>query len=165
MGGIGSGAKGKPAEQLRRSGHTKRLPADGDVALLASAADIEATPLRPLGPAGKQAWTEAMGVARHWIAESDLLTLQTYCEVLDDYQRWRVLSIEARNDWRAERRVEALRKQVLIFGAELGLTPLARRRMGVAEVRIQAGLAALGSSRTIDAKEDFASVVDIGVDV
>ncbi len=155
MGGKGSGGHNRRPTEVRRAlgdpGH-KGLPDESKIVLLPSASESHPTPPRPLGKHGRDEWNRALDHASAWLAESDLATLLLYCETHDEYQQWRIEAIRS-GDWRAQLRVDELRKQLIVLASELGLSPIGRSRLGVAEVRMREGLAAIAQGRTAAAAE------------
>lgn len=136
-----SGGNGrKPTEQKRRLGNPggKALPDEAEIIPLRGHRDTPAPP-RVLGKAGNQAWENAWFHARHWLADSDMEGVVVYCEAVDDYQALRVAMLQALDEpegWRLRKQVIDLRGQLFQMADRLGLTPVGRSVIGVAEVRI-----------------------------
>lgn len=145
------GPKPRPVELKRRLGNPGKesLPNPDDVVLLA-APDTPPEPSRTLGTAGAKEWTRVWQEARWWLSGSDAHAVLLYCEAVDDYviARHRLIAIQVgeeteMQEWRARKQVKDAREQVTSLAARLGLDPVSRSELGVAEVRIQEGLANL----------------------
>lgn len=154
--GRSGGHNRKPNEQKRRLGNPgqKALPDEAEIVKLSSIAegpDIPAPP-RPLGRHGLAAWEQALGAGRFWLAASDMQTLVMWCEAIDDYVRFRTLAHEQPDEIAYTRRLTELRQQVAVLASELGLTPISRSRLQVAEVRVQEGLNRLIEPPALSAK-------------
>lgn len=148
-GGPGRGHV-KPTERKRRLGNPgmKTLPKDVKI-LDGFSHDETPEPLRPLSERAREAWDQAWTAGRFWMSESDLQVLQAWAEALDDYLRWRVYAHQNPEDMDASKRLERVRASFLKMSVELGLTPVARSRLQVAEVRVQEGVARLIQAPTV----------------
>ena len=160
MGGRGSGGGlRKPNEVKRRLGNPGMRPLPDEtnvVGLVPVAAAGPPEPLARLGPAGRRMWDQVSEAASYWLAASDLPLLQMLAETQDDYTVWRLRSLRDPDNWRAAKRVDELRGRLLTFAVELGLSPTARARLGVAEVRMHEGIARLTTPAVVGPKETFA---------
>jgi hypothetical protein len=143
--GHSGGQGAKPTEMKRRLGNPgqHKLPDESNLVILPSLVDQIPDPIRPLGAAGQSAWNQALGAGRAWLAETDLELLQTWAECIDDLGRWRLYALQNPDFLDASDRLLEARKQVMAIAIELGLTPLARSRLRVAEVRVAEGVSRL----------------------
>jgi phage terminase small subunit len=156
-----SGGKNrKPNEVKRALGNPGQhhLPAAAEVVKLSSVETAPVSPQRPLGRHGQHEWdTTTSSDAVLWLSETDMQALSVYCESVDDYVHTRAqlytLDVSDPLYWRVAKRVEELRRGMILALAELGLTPLGRSRLGVAEVAIREGVARLSAGRVADAAE------------
>jgi len=162
----------KPTELKRKLGNPgqKPLPAKADVVALPMIAEMPDPP-RSLGSAGREAWANIWnGPARLWLSLSDVMALQLWCEMVDDYTLLRTRLYKAMTDpdhqsatptWRLRKQVMELGKELLVRAGEFGLTPAARASLGVAEVRIEEGRARLADVNPDDHAASFARVIDV----
>lgn len=142
--GRGRGGQNKlPIEHRRRLGNPSNdgaLPAPDTVVAIEAFKEIP-EPIRPLGEVGRGYWNNIWeSVATVWLGPTDLLSVQTFCEIVDDYTATRVRALSDLDDWRAMKRTIDLRNQMGQWQHTLGLTPVARSILGVAEVRIAEGV-------------------------
>jgi len=105
-------------------------------------------PLRPLGEAGYQLWSEVFGVGELWVSpKTDTQLLQMVCELLD---RREILREEFLAD-PTERKVNMslLETEKLIQSSLslLGFTPSDRSKLGLAEVKAKSKLEELMDRR------------------
>jgi hypothetical protein len=155
--GRSGGHNRKPNEQKRRLGNPgqKGLPDEAEIVMLEGyvpdPTDLPEPP-RPLGRHGLEAWETALSAARHWLAPSDVQALLLWCEAIDDYVRFRAMAHNNPDDLAYTRRLTELRQQVAVLASELGLTPISRSRMAVAEVKVQEGLSRLIEPPTLTTK-------------
>lgn len=116
----------------------KRLPDPAETGTILPAVNGQMPdPIRPLGGAGRQSWDHILGSGAAWIAGSDLPMLQQTCELIDEQQalRMKVLDPTPRRDqWRDRKALRALDEQIRKQLSELGLSPTARTRLGLAQV-------------------------------
>jgi len=90
-------------------------------------------PLRPLATSGRNLWDRIWATAYHWVSITDIETVQIVCEQLDERVALRIQVLRERN--RYDRiGLRQLDMQVLAGLGALGLTPVDRGRLGVAEV-------------------------------
>ena len=137
----------KPIEMKRKLGNPGKRAIPGEGSLM----EIEGgfrEPLRPLGEAGYQLWTEVFEVGGLWISQkTDTQLLQMVCELLD---RREILREEFLAD-PTERKVNMslLETEKLIQSSLslLGFTPSDRSRLGVAEVKAKSKLEELMDRR------------------
>jgi hypothetical protein len=106
-------------------------------------------PLRPLGEAGLQLWSEIYEAGGLWVSKTDSHLLQMVCELLD---RREILREEFRAD-PTERKVNMslLETEKLIQSSLslLGFTPSDRSRLGLAEVKAKSKLEELMERRAM----------------
>lgn len=127
----------KPVERKRRTGNPgkKRLPDVSRVALLPAAADAPA-PLRPLFTAGRDLWDRVWANGVVWLSpQTDMELVQLVCESLDERQVVRELVLSGEADWRDRVALRNLDDQIKGMLSVLGMTPVDRTRLGVAEVQ------------------------------
>jgi hypothetical protein len=137
-----------PTEIKRKRGTLRphRLPNPANVVLLRQAGDVPPCPA-DLGPAGRQLWERAWDAAITWLSPaSDACHLAEVCRLADDL-------VVARDQYRATtdptnaHAVVALSKLFISGLSALGFTPVARARLGVAEVRRASALEELAARR------------------
>ena len=106
-------------------------------------------PLRPLGDAGMQLWSEIFEDGGLWISKTDSHLLQMVCELFD---RREILRAEFLAD-PTERKVNMslLETEKLIQSSLslLGFTPSDRSRLGLAEVKAKSKLEELMERRAL----------------
>jgi hypothetical protein len=143
--GHSGGQGAKPTELKRKLGNPgmHKLPDESNLVILPSLASAPPEPTRPLGQAGRQAWDHAIGAGQAWLGESDIELLQSWAECIDDMGRWRLHALQNPDDLDSSQRLLEARKQMMSIAMELGLTPLARSRIRVAEVRVMEGVSRL----------------------
>lgn len=133
-----------PVEQRRRLGNPSKrpLPSPEETGTIAPAFHLDVPePERPLGLAGRVFWDKILPAAAAWIAESDLELLLQTAELIDEQQalRMHVLDpVPRRDQWRDRSALRKLDRQIVTNLAELGLTPTARTRLGLAQVQARA---------------------------
>jgi hypothetical protein len=137
----------KPIEQKRKLGNPGKRAMPSEGALMQIEGGYR-EPLRPLGEAGMQLWSEVFEVGGLWIsARTDTHLLQMVCELLD---RREVLREEFLAD-PTERKVNMslLETEKLIQSSLslLGFTPSDRSRLGLAEVKAKSKLEELMERR------------------
>jgi hypothetical protein len=125
-----------PTEIKRKRGTLRphRLPNPTNVVVLRQTGDVPPCPA-DLGPAGRQLWDRAWDAAITWLSPaSDVPHLVAVCQLADDL-------VVARDRYHATTEpadahaVVALSKVFIAGLSALGFTPVARARLGVAEVR------------------------------
>lgn len=136
---------------MRGETRPSRVPAQGNVVKLEPTTDAPA-PERPLGTAGAQLWEAVWRDAWAWMALSDAHVLLQACELLDERVSLRLEVLRRQRDkqdvWRERLSLRSLDQQFLASLIELGLTPAARSRLGVAEVQRVSKLDALRRTAT-----------------
>lgn len=136
MGGKGSGGSNRKPDELKaRIGNPGRRPlAKADViALPAMAAPV---PHRPLGKVGSELWDRVWLACSAWLkpgadAESVLLV----CEASDERAALRFRVLSDPEAWRDRKALRDLDRQIQSCLGELGLNPVDRSRLGVAEIK------------------------------
>ena len=134
----------KPIEQKRKIGNPgkRALPSLASVSTLPAAVGIP-DPLRPLGQEGKRMWDRIWAGAAAWVAPTtDIELVQLTCEAMDERIALRVAVLRG-SDWRDRVALRSLEHELRSMLSALGMTPVDRTRMGVAEVRGVSKLEAL----------------------
>jgi hypothetical protein len=134
----------KPIEQKRKIGNPgkRALPSLATVSILPAAVGIP-DPLRPLGQEGKRMWDRIWSGAAAWVAPTtDIELVQLTCEAMDERIALRVAVLRGA-DWRDRVALRSLEHDLRSMLSALGMTPVDRTRMGVAEVRGLSKLEAL----------------------
>lgn len=134
----------KPTEQKRRIGNPgkRALPSLASVSVLPPAVGIP-DPLRPLGQEGKRMWDRIWSGAAAWVAPAtDIELVQLACEAMDERIALRVAVLRGA-DWRDRVALRSIEHDLRTMLSALGMTPVDRTRMGVAEVRGLSKLEAL----------------------
>jgi hypothetical protein len=127
----------KPVEQKRLLGNPGKrpLPRTGTLVALPGASDPP-EPARPLGAAGRALWERLWrSPASRWLARDvDAEAVLMLCEQADERVALRVTVLRD-GDWRARAALRALDAQVAAGLGALGLNPVDRARLALAEVR------------------------------
>ena len=134
----------KPIEQKRKIGNPgkRALPSLASVSTLPAAVGIP-DPLRPLGQEGKHMWDRIWSGAAAWVAPTtDIELVQLTCEAMDERIALRVAVLRGA-DWRDRVALRSIEHDLRSMLSALGMTPVDRTRMGVAEVRGVSKLEAL----------------------
>jgi hypothetical protein len=134
----------KPIEQKRKIGNPgkRALPSLASVSTLPAAVGIP-DPLRPLGQEGKRMWDRIWAGAAAWVAPTtDIELVQLACEAMDERIALRVAVLRG-SDWRDRVALRSIEHDLRTMLSALGMTPVDRTRMGVAEVRGLSKLEAL----------------------
>jgi hypothetical protein len=97
-------------------------------------------PLRRLEESGLQFWNNAFRQGSTWLKETDLELLQVVCEQLDERDILRVFVLENIEAWHERAALRTLEKDLSDNLKELGFTPTARQKLGIAEVKAQSKL-------------------------
>jgi hypothetical protein len=140
-----------PLERARRLGNPgkrKPIPDPGPNALHPAYAEVIPDPLRPLGVNGRHFWDYTLRAGAAWIALTDLELMQQIAEQIDEQQQLRLLVLDdtyRRDKWRDRVALVRLGSQIAGKLSELGLTPTARTRLGLAQVQARAIVAAVDS--------------------
>lgn len=131
-----TGRPPKPIEVKRISGNPghRPLPDAGAIQLLPQATSTPEPP-RALGEHGRALWERVWSMGVQWISPtSDLEILLLTCEAVDERADLRLEVIES-GDRQLRRGLRELDRQIMASLSELGFTPTARSRLGVAEVK------------------------------
>jgi hypothetical protein len=131
-----TGRPPKPIEVKRITGNPghRPLPDAGAIQLLPQASGVVEPP-RALGEAGRALWDRIWAMGVQWISPtSDLEILLLTCEAVDERADLR-LEVMASGDRQLRRGLRELDRQIMSSLSELGFTPTARSRLGVAEVK------------------------------
>ena len=134
----------KPIEQKRKIGNPgkRALPSLASVSTLPAAVGIP-DPLRPLCQEGKHMWDRIWSGAAAWVAPTtDIELVQLTCEAMDERIALRVAVLRGA-DWRDRVALRSIEHDLRSMLSALGMTPVDRTRMGVAEVRGVSKLEAL----------------------
>ncbi len=97
-------------------------------------------PLRRLEESGLQFWNNAFKQGSTWLKETDLELLQVVCEQLDERDILRVFVLENIEAWHERAALRVLERDLSDNLKELGFTPTARQKLGIAEVKAQSKL-------------------------
>lgn len=127
----------KPVERKRRTGNPgkRRLPDVKTVAVLPAATSVPA-PIRDLGATGAALWERLWSTGAVWLSpNTDVDLIQMVCESMDERQALREFVLSGEADWRDRVALRNLDSQIHSFLSALGLTPVDRTKLGVAEVQ------------------------------
>lgn len=133
-----------PVEKRRRLGNPSGRPLpdiEETGTILPASNGHMPDPLRPLGIAGRMTWDHVLKAGAVWIGETDVPLLQKVCEQIDEQQALRMKVLEnapRREGWRDRKHLRDIDEQIRRALSELGLTPTARTRLGLAQVTAQA---------------------------
>jgi transposase len=97
-------------------------------------------PLRRLEESGLNFWNNAFSRGTTWLKETDLELLQVVCEQLDERDILRVFVLENIEAWHERAALRVLERDLSDNLKELGFTPTARQKLGIAEVKAQSKL-------------------------
>jgi hypothetical protein len=127
----------KPIEEKRRLGNPgKRVLPDGASLTVLPGASEPPEPRRPLGQHGRALWDEIWTSPAAWIAPSvDSEHVLFLCELADERTSLRIAVLKAPEDWRKRAALRALDAEYRAALGDLGLNPVERARLGVAEVK------------------------------
>lgn len=138
----------KPVEVKRRNGNPGKrpLPAISSVTVL-RAADGTPSPPVPLGDEGRRLWDRAWSDAITWLSPDSDLDQVTQAATLADAVASAHRRYMATTDPSDARALVALSKQFTEALSALGFNPVARSRLGVAEVKRASALEELVRAR------------------
>ena len=128
----------KPTEQKRKLGNPGKrpLPSLKSVIALPMATETPIPP-RPLGQEGMKLWDRIWNSGRTWISPtSDMELVTILCESMDERTQLR-LTVLRGSDWRDRVALRTLESQLITILSALGLNPVERSRLGLAEVQAQ----------------------------
>ena len=131
-----TGRPPKPIEVKRITGNPghRPLPDAGAIQLLPQATSTP-QPSRALGEHGRALWDRVWSMGVQWISPtSDLEILLLTCEAIDERADLRLEVLQS-GDRQLRRGLRELDRQIVASLSELGFTPTARSRLGVAEVK------------------------------
>lgn len=137
--------------RVGRSGGTKKadgrpLPALAEVVALPQANGMPDFPAE-LGEDGKTLWRRIWAEAITWVSpHTDIALAEEACRAIDDVQTAR-RRYRATTDPADARALVALGKRLDEALSQLGFTPTARSRLGVAEVKAQSELEKIAARR------------------
>jgi hypothetical protein len=97
-------------------------------------------PLRRLEESGLNFWNNAFSRGTTWLKDTDLELLQVVCEQLDERDILRVFVLENIEAWHERAALRVLERDLSDNLKELGFTPTARQKLGIAEVKAQSKL-------------------------
>lgn len=131
----------KPLEVKRAEGNPgkRALPKESNLILLPAATSIP-EPSRPLMKYGQQLWDSIWGMGQSWISpNTDIELVLMTAEMVDE--RWNLrVKVMGTDDPRMRRGLRELDKQIVSNLSDLGFSPTARMRLGIAEVKKQTKL-------------------------
>lgn len=131
----------KPLELKRAEGNPgkRALPKESNLILLPAANGIP-EPSRPLMKYGQQLWDSIWGMGQSWISpNTDIELVLMTAEMVDE--RWNLrVKVMGNDDPRMRRGLRELDKQIVSNLSDLGFSPTARMRLGIAEVKKQTKL-------------------------
>ena len=131
----------KPLEVKRAEGNPgkRALPKESNLILLPAANGIP-EPSRPLMKYGQQLWDSIWGMGQSWISpNTDIELVLMTAEMVDE--RWNLrVKVMGTDDPRMRRGLRELDKQIVSNLSDLGFSPTARMRLGIAEVKKQTKL-------------------------
>lgn len=145
----------KPIEQKRRAGNPgKRKLPDADTVVVLPMADrgIIDRPPEHLLEAGQATWRRVWAEGITWIDEtSNMDTVLLLCEAADERAMWREKVIGNRikieTKVKVAKALRDLERSMTAWMIELGFTPAARSRLGLAEVKAQSKIEKLLADR------------------
>lgn len=92
-------------------------------------------PIRRLEESGLNFWRQAFAQGQTWLKETDLELLQVVCEQLDERDILRIFVLENIEAWHERAALRVLERDLADNLRELGFTPTARQKLGIAEVK------------------------------
>lgn len=138
----------KPTELKRKQGNPGKrpLPKIASVVALPMASEPP-NPPRPLGPEGLKLWNRVWDYGKNWISPtSDIELVTLLCEAMDERTQLRLIVLRG-SDWRDRVALRSLDSQLMSMLSSLGLNPVERTRLGVAEVQKMSALEQLVANR------------------
>ena len=131
---------------IQRSSSPKKRPSKADLSTVADLPVGTPTPVRELGPEGREMWVRLWSMGNPWISpqvDSDHVTL--LCEAVDERVALR-RQVLADGDWRDRVALRSLDDQIDRMMGALGLNPTDRAKLNVGEAP-KGRLAELRASR------------------
>jgi phage terminase small subunit len=149
--GMGGAYNQIPLEVTRLRGNPghKKLPDVRTTQALLSAEDVDMLSEVPaqLQPIGASLWRYAWSAGASWISpQTDAAAVTMLCEITDFAQLMRAKFIQTGEICYSREYIAATDKQISLL-RELGLTPAARSKLGVAEVKSKSRLEQLRLDR------------------
>lgn len=130
---------GKPAELKKKLGSRHYKP--NEVVYVLPEVDGVPDPLRPLGESGQDLWNRAWQLGRNWISnKSDVDLLLLVCEQLDERDILRKFVLQNLEAWHERNALRIIERDITTNLSQLGFTPTARTKLGVAEVTAKSKL-------------------------
>ena len=148
---VGGRGNMVPAEVNRLRGNPAKRSMPGELTqqALVSAFDVdmrEHTPKQLKAP-GKSLWEYIWGAGAAWISpQTDAAAVTKLCELTDYCENMRTLFNKTGEICYSREYLTGTEKQLAMF-RELGLTPIARSRLGVAEVKTKSRIEQLRLDR------------------
>ncbi len=136
----------KPIEMKRRLGNPGRRPLPKEGSLM----QVEGgwrEPLRPLGDAGLQLWSEIFEAGGLWISRTDSHLLMMVCELFDRREILREQFLADPTERKVNMSLLETEKLIQTSLSLLGFTPSDRSRLGLAEVKAKSKLEELMERR------------------
>jgi hypothetical protein len=138
----------KPIEMKRKLGNPGRRPLPKEGSLM----EIEGgwrEPLRPLGDAGMQLWSEIYEAGGLWVSKTDAHLLQMLCELFDRREILREQFLADPTERKVNMSLLETEKLIQTSLSLLGFTPSDRSRLGLAEVKAKSKLEELMDRRAM----------------
>jgi hypothetical protein len=130
----------KPIEMKRKLGNPGKRAMPGEGALMQIEGGYR-EPLRPLGEAGAQLWSEVFEAGGLWVSSrTDTQLLQMVCELLDRREILRKEFLADPTERKINMSLLETEKLIQTSLGLLGFTPSDRSRLGLAEVKTQSKL-------------------------
>lgn len=135
-----AGRPPKPVEQKRRLGNPGQRPLP-DVPVGGTLIDLGLgalpDPHRELGEFGLALWKQLWVGGSAWLRPaSDAESVLQVCEALDERMVLRSMVMRDPDLWRERKALRDLDKQIAVALGELGMNPVDRGRLNVAEVKV-----------------------------
>ena len=137
----------RPVEMKRKLGNPgkRAMPKEGSVMKIEGG---YREPLRPLGEAGYQLWSEVFGVGELWVSpKTDTQLLQMVCELLDRREILREEFLADPTERKVNMSLLETEKLIQSLLSLLGFTPSDRSKLGLAEVKAKSKLEELMDRR------------------
>jgi hypothetical protein len=141
------GNPARPIEMKRKLGNPgkRAMPREGELMQIEGG---YREPLRPLGEAGMQLWSEVFEAGGLWISlKTDTQLLQMVCELLDRREILREHFSADPTDRKVNMSLLETEKLIQSSLSLLGFTPSDRARLGLAEVKAKSKLEELMERR------------------
>jgi hypothetical protein len=137
-----------PAEVKRRRGNPGKRPLPDPVTVVAlPMAEGIPDPPGELGPHGLSMWRSVWEAGRWWVSPTEMpFEMLWLCQAADERERLRDL-VRLGADEKYRRAQRELEKQMTQWVQDLGFSPVARTKLGLAEVKAQSALEGLRAKR------------------